>query len=662
MTVALAIIIFTSSVSVLSGLRSAPGAFAAGEGFVVSDNSAPTIFSSRVNSEMVAALEAAPGITGASPEVFAFSSFDGVSFVLRGVDIERLNKTGPAFENFLLASGESMERRSSSLIGSNLLERLGIEIPTYLPLVGSYSSRVELVKVVGSYSTGTSLDDELLVSLEVARFLSGMAKDSVSIIRVSTDDPAWLAGVLSPENARFTLYDLHTSKSETSPGESVSLSFKVRNWGGSRGNTTVQIFQSSSLIDQEEIVLNASSSTSIERSFAFEELGEESLRVSITGDFPVSLYANFTVVEPYLQVSAPSKVLLDGTFNVTVTRSSGEPASGSLVTFGSQNSYADSEGKVAFVADPTGTWIVRANLSGLLDGTASVEVLDPSAYPDEFIPSVVDFTVLPEVLKESESAKCVLVVQNAGSRSGYFVVDVMVDAQTYISLNISLPGMGSSTVRFDLADLPPGTHTVQAGSFSREVRVEPWIAENPDLVELVVRYGGTTSLSAYASIPIYQAAKISEGNVAVALLAIGAISALLSALAISSVYAKEVHESRRRLGILRTIGASRSAVWRLVFPQALESGLAGAAVGVAFGVVISDTLSRSGVFMVFGHELSIQVDTQLLVLVLVAAVLICVSTAFVSALAASRESAIRSIKKLTPENTESVNSEPILND
>ena len=662
MTVALAIIIFTSSVSVLSGLRSAPGAFAAGEGFVVSDNSAPTIFSSRVNSEMVAALEAAPGITGASPEVFAFSSFDGVSFVLRGVDIERLNKTGPAFENFLLASGESMERRSSSLIGSNLLERLGIEIPTYLPLVGSYSSRVELVKVVGSYSTGTSLDDELLVSLEVARFLSGMAKDSVSIIRVSTDDPAWLAGVLSPENARFTLYDLHTSKSETSPGESISLSFKVRNWGGSRGNTTVQIFQSSSLIDQEEIVLNASSSTSVERSFAFEELGEESLRVSITGDFPVSLYANFTVVEPYLQVSAPSKVLLDGTFNVTVTRSSGEPASGSLVTFGSQNSYADSEGKVAFVADPTGTWIVRANLSGLLDGTASVEVLDPSAYPDEFIPSVVDFTVLPEVLKESESAKCVLVVQNAGSRSGYFVVDVMVDAQTHVSLSISLPGMGSSTVRFDLADLPPGTHTVQAGSFSREVRVEPWIAENPDLVELVVRYGGTTSLSAYASIPIYQAAKISEGNVAVALFAIGAISALLSALAISSVYAKEVHESRRRLGILRTIGASRSAVWRLVFPQALESGLAGAAVGVAFGVVISDTLSRSGVFMVFGHELSIQVDTQLLVLVLVAAVLICVSTAFVSALAASRESAIRSIKKLTPENTESVNSEQILDD
>jgi ABC-type lipoprotein release transport system permease subunit len=100
----------------------------------------------------------------------------------------------------------------------------------------------------------------------------------------------------------------------------------------------------------------------------------------------------------------------------------------------------------------------------------------------------------------------------------------------------------------------------------------------------------------------------------------------------------------------------------LVFPQALESGLAGAAVGVALGVVVSDTLSRSGVFMVFGHELTIQVDTQLLVLVLVGAVLICVSTAFVSALAASKESAIRSIKKLTPEDAEPAELKFIIDD
>ena len=645
MTVALAITIFTSSVMVLSGLRSAPGAFAAGEGFVVSDNTAPTIFSSRISTEMVSALEAAPGITGASPEVFAFSSYNGASFVLRGVDIERLNETGPAFDDFYLAPGESTAPRSSALVGSNLLDRLGIDVPAYLPLVGSYSPKVELVKAVGHFSTGTSLDDELLVSLDVARFLSGMAKDTVSIIRVSADDPEWLASVLSPENARFTLYDLHTSKSETSPGESVSMSFKVRNWGGSRGSTVVQIFQSSALIGEEQVVLNGSSSITMERTLVFDELGEESMRVSIAGDFPVSLYANFTVVEPYLKVSAPSKVLLGGNLNVTVSRSSGQPASGALVTFASLSTYADTEGRASFVAVSSGSWTVRANLSGIVDGTAQVQVLDPSEYPDEFVPSIVDFTVLPEVLKESETAKCVLVVQNTGSRSGYFVVDVMVDALPHISINTSLAGMGSATVRFDLADLSPGTHTTQAGSFSRQVVVEPWIAENPDLVELVVRYGGTTSLSGYASIPIYQAAKISEGNVAVALFAIGTISALLSALAISSVYAKEIHESRRTLGILKTIGASRSAIWRLVFPQALASAIGGAAVGVVCGIVISSILTSSGVVWIFGHELASSLDPQLVLLIIAGTIAISLAAVLVPSVAASRESAIHSIRK-----------------
>lgn len=644
-TVALAITIFTSSVMVLSGLRSAPGAFAAGEGFVVSDNTAPTIFSSRISTEMVSALEAAPGITGASPEVFAFSSYNGASFVLRGVDIERLNETGPAFDDFYLAPGESTAPRSSALVGSNLLDRLGIDVPAYLPLVGSYSPKVELVKAVGHFSTGTSLDDELLVSLDVARFLSGMAKDTVSIIRVSADDPEWLASVLSPENARFTLYDLHTSKSETSPGESVSMSFKVRNWGGSRGSTVVQIFQSSALIGEEQVVLNGSSSITMERTLVFDELGEESMRVSIAGDFPVSLYANFTVVEPYLKVSAPSKVLLGGNLNVTVSRSSGQPASGALVTFASLSTYADTEGRASFVAVSSGSWTVRANLSGIVDGTAQVQVLDPSEYPDEFVPSIVDFTVLPEVLKESETAKCVLVVQNTGSRSGYFVVDVMVDALPHISINTSLAGMGSATVRFDLADLSPGTHTTQAGSFSRQVVVEPWIAENPDLVELVVRYGGTTSLSGYASIPIYQAAKISEGNVAVALFAIGTISALLSALAISSVYAKEIHESRRTLGILKTIGASRSAIWRLVFPQALASAIGGAAVGVVCGIVISSILTSSGVVWIFGHELASSLDPQLVLLIIAGTIAISLAAVLVPSVAASRESAIHSIRK-----------------
>lgn len=658
MVVALSMLIFTATASVLSGLKSAPEAFAASQGFVISDNTAPTIFSSKVGADMVSALEGVPGITGTSPEVFAFSSYDGTSFVVRGVDLDKLNSTGPAFRDFSLAQGQSTVYANSALIGDRLLKRLGVEIPYTLPLVGSYSSRMELVDIVGSYSTDSPLDDEMLVSLDVARFLSGMAGDKVSIIRVATDDPAWLGGVLSPANARFTLFDLHTSKGKVALGEDLSVSVGVRNWGGAAGAITVRFYEDVEVLDEVVVSLGASKSITVIRDFASEQLGDRSIEVSISGDFPVTLYANFTVIEPYLKLSAPSKVLSGGEFNVSVTKFSGEPAEGALVSFGAQSVATDSGG-IAFLSAPdaAGTGTVRANMPGFTEASATVQVQDPSAFPAEFLPSVADFTVLPEIIKESESAKGIVAVANGGSVGGQFQVQVLVDSQVHSTFDISLAGMSSETVRFDISGLAPGTHTVQVGSFSRSLVVESWIVENPDLIQLIVRYGGSTSLSSSASIPIYEAAKISEGNVSVALLAIGMVSALLAALAIASVYSKEIHESRRTLGILKTIGASRRAVRRMVFPQALESGLAGAAIGVALGIVVADSISRAGMFLVFGHTLSFDLDLQLLVLVLLGSVAISVGTALWSAMAASGESAIASIRGLEEDDEQAGDAE-----
>jgi len=657
--VALSMMIFTATVSVLSGLQSAPAAFAASEGFVISDSTAPTIFSSRVGIEMVSALEAVPGITGASPEVFSFSSYGGESFVLRGVELNRLNSTGPAFRTFELVPGEHAAATHSALAGSRLLDRLDVSLPFTIPLVGSYSSKMEFVKVVGSYSTGSSLDDEMLVSLEVARFLSGMEKDKVSIIRVTSDDPDWLADVLSPANARFTLFDLHTSKGEVAVGENLSISVGVRNWGGADGTAAVRFTEDGQSLDEATVSLGPSESTTVTRSFASERLGERSISVSVSGDFPVPLYANFSVIEPYLKLSAPSKVLLGSVFNVTVSEYSGEAAEGAVVRFGSQSVVADAAGRASLAASEAGTFTAWAALSGLTNASATVQVQDPLAFPSAFLPLVVDFTVLPEVMKESESARCVLMVSNGGSVSGWYLVQVLVDSVEHSVVNVSLPGMSSEIVRFEIAGLSPGSHVVQAGSFSRALVVESWIVENPDLVQLVLRYGSTTSVTSSVSIPIYQAAKISEGNVSVALFAIGAVSALLAALAIASVYSKEIHGSRRKLGILKTIGASGRDVRRIVLPQALWSGLLGAAVGIALGILLSQGLSRYGMFTVFGHTLSVGFDLQLLVTVLLAAVAISVMTALQSSLVASRESVVSSIKGSEDESDQSAEAEDL---
>jgi len=660
--ITLAIMIFTTTAAVLSGLRSAPNAFVADEGFAISSSSAPTIFSSHVDVSMVGALETLPKITGASPEVFAFSSWNGKSFVLRGVVLEKLNATGPAFEKLELTGSHPPGERASALVGTRLYERLGVSLPYTIPVVGSYSSKMELLNIVGWFETDSPLDDEMLVSLDVARFLSGMSSDKVSIIRVATSDPEWLSSLLSPQGARFTLFDLLSQRTFAAVGEEVGVSVGIRNWGTEKGSVNISFKEGSNSIGEIGRTLNASESDRVLQMVSFDSLGPHTVEASISGEFPVRLTINVTIVEPYLRIAVPTKVALGGALSVRVTTFLGEPAIGATVTFGSKTNSTDSFGNATFLADQIGAVQATANMTGFADAHATVTVVDPSTYPAEFQPSVISFTLSPERMKESESATGVVVVSNNGSLPGTFNLTVLVDSGPYTILSISLDGLESKSVTFKVKDISTGTHTIQVATFAAELTIEPWFADNPDYVQLVMRYSGSSSLFSAGSVPIYQAAKISEGNVSVALFAIGATSALLALLAITSVFSKEIHEGRRRLGILKTIGASRAAIRKLVFPQALENSLGGAALGIAFGVIITDMLSRSGVFVLFGHQFQLSLDAGLLVLLLLGAVAISVSSALASAMIAVRETTIRSIKKLQEEEPEPIDVKKLIAD
>ncbi|MBU0624090.1 MAG: ABC transporter permease, partial [Candidatus Thermoplasmatota archaeon] len=636
--------IFTTTTSVLSGLRSAPAAFAAGEGFVISDANAPTIFSSQVSADMLPSLDALENITGASPEIFSFSSWNGHSFVVRGVNLTRLNEAGPTLSGLVLSPGESAGGIDSALIGERLLERLGIRLPYTIPVVGSYNVKIQFLRIVGWFRSDSPLDDELLASLDAARQLTGMADGDVSIIRVSTSDPGWLADILSPKAARFALLDLRVSKAQVAKGEPEMVSVDVRNWGAKAGTVTVMFSEQGQMLGETAIDLNASGSKTINQEFVSEVTGLHSVEVTIAGDLPVRLWANYSVVEPYLEVAAPAKVLLGQTFNLTVTKFDGGPASTAHVSYDSQIATVDSEGRVMFIANETGVFTATAELAGFSNGLASIKVLDPSGFPPSFVPTIVSFSITPVEIRSPDEVRGIVVIENDGTVAGTQDVVVYVDNSPALVLTVNISGMSSETLSFSMDGFSIGTRTLQVGTFARQLLVRPWFADNPDLVQFVIRYSGSSTLSSSASIPIYQAAKISQGNVAVALFAIGAISALLAALAVTSVFSKEIREGRRRLGVLKTIGASPSAIRNIVLPQALETALAGAAIGVAFGIIVADQLSRSSLFFLFGHELSLEFDPGLLVLLIPSTVAISVVGALASTTAAIRETAIYAIK------------------
>jgi len=654
--------IFTTTISVLSGLRSAPAAFAAGECFVISDANAPTIFSSRVSVDMLPSLDALENITGASPEIFSFSSWNGQPFVLRGVNLTRLNETGPTLSEFVLSPGESAGGIDSALVGERLLERLGIRLPYTMPVVGSYNVKIQFLRIVGWFRSDSPLDDELLASLDAARQLTGMADGDVSIIRVSTSDPGWLSDVLSPKAARFALLDLRVSNAQVAKGEPLTVSVDVRNWGAKSGTASVIFSEQGEMVAEMAADLNASESKTINQEFVSEVTGFHSVEVAVAGDLPVRLWVNYSVVEPYLEVAAPAKVMLGQTFNLTVTKFDGRPATTAHVSYDSQVATVDIEGRAMFIANETGVFDTTAELVGFSDGLASIEVLDPARFPHAFVPTIVSFSITPVEIRSSDEVRGIVVIENDGTVAGTQDVVVYVDNSPALVLTVNLSGMSSETLSFSMDGFSIGARTLQVGPFARQLLVRPWFADNPDLVQFVIRYSGSSTLSSSASIPIYQAAKISQGNIAVALFAIGAISALLAALAVTSVFSKEIREGRRRLGVLKTIGASPSAIRNLVLPQALDTALAGAAIGVAFGIIVADQLSRSNLFFLFGHEFSLEFDSGLLVLLIPSTVVISVVGALASTTAAIRETAIHVIKGSDEGTMESAGADETLKD
>lgn len=646
---ALAITIFTATSSILSELQSAPAAFAGSGDYVIHSSDAPTIFSSQVDVGIVPLLLSQENITDAWAEIVTFSAWSDKSFVVRGMDIDSALSDGRLPVVQPLLAGAQLER-TSALAGSRLMDRLDITPPCIIPLSGSYASRVEFAHVVGWFEAGSYLDDELIVSEDVARYLCNMPSDTASQIAVATDDPTWLEEVLSPDDARFALFDVRASRTAVVPGEEVTITMEVRNWGAAAGEASLRIADDGAMIDELTLSLDASASTTVQSRLSFESMGVHPLEIWISGDLLSSAALNISVVDPYLVIVAPSRALLGSSFDVSVLNHYGDPVSGAEVGLAigdDQDIVLTNDVGIAEIAPSSaGSCLLTASHVDYDGASATVEIIDPTSYPDEFLPVVKSFALLEEVISESKDVEGVVVVENAGAVSGTFGVSISIDSSPRIVLSVPLGPAEIRSVSFAISGIGVGTHTIQVGTYSHELAVEPWFADEPDLVQLALRYSGAGVLSSGTAIPIYQAAKISEGNVAVALFSIGAISALLASLAISAAFAKEIMEGRRTLGILRTIGASRAHIRGIVLPQALLNGFIGAVAGVAAGLVVTMWLTSTGVFTAFGHALAFEPDAPLLILVALGAAVISVSSSLASAEMAARESPISSIKGL----------------
>ena len=647
--VALSVMIFTATVTVLVGLKEAPSSFAANRGFVISSPGAATVFSSSVDEELAHAIDSS--VQHASPEVFAFSSRDGVPFVVRGVDLEMLEGTGPAFLSLERSDGETGLDGCSALIGARLKERLSLDPPSNISITSSYSSSFHVVRVVGWFESRSALDDELLVSLDLARSLSGMADGKVSIIRVGGADPA-LQEILMPSGPEFAVYDLRASVAQTVSGEQFSVEVTVKNWGTESGRVNLTVTEEfageENSVWAQELRLNASQELRLSRQVTLTQEGPHTINATVGGQEKSSQTVTISIVHPYLVIDCPVVVGINTTFNLTVADYAGNLIEGAEVRFAGQVLLTDDLGRVSFSALTLGDDVpVTASFPGFSNRTANVTVVDFDTYPNEFKPMVMSFGFVPYSMEfnEKEPGTISVTVWNDGRLPGNFVASIILDGgEVFARLNISLGPGDWGQASYTLAGIDPGQHSLSLDDQVRQFTVQPWYADDEDLVLLAVRYGGAAHLSSVGSIPIAQAAKISQGDIEVALLSIGAISATLAALSVTSIFSKEVHENRSKLGVLRTIGASHQAVRKLVVRQSLVYSVPGALAGAVLGLAVALLMMRWGVLWMFGHALTFDMDAQVVLAILVGIVSICLVSSLVSAGVAVRATPISSIR------------------
>ncbi|MFB6189215.1 MAG: FtsX-like permease family protein, partial [Halapricum sp.] len=147
------------------------------EGTTVVQQNAPNPLVSTVPVEYATVLQSAD--VAASPEIVAFSVLDGRPFLTRGADYSDFS----AVADTRIVDGRPPNASDEAVVGTALASTLDLEPGDTIALGGSTYTAVSRVTVVGTFSGPGAVDDQLVVSLPVARTLTGLPDGTVQFVR-----------------------------------------------------------------------------------------------------------------------------------------------------------------------------------------------------------------------------------------------------------------------------------------------------------------------------------------------------------------------------------------------------------------------------------------------------------------------------------------------
>lgn len=642
----LSLIIFSATVSVLIGIGSVPNTLLGNpDVYVITSKGSESILNSRLDASLSDQLLSNGFVTNASPEIFAFAEISGRAIIIRGVEFEPFL----GVEGARLISGKMPSDPSQGLIGDVLAERLQTKLGDRYTLVGSYGSAVGEVEVTGIIRSSSGVEDELIVSLPLARCLSGTPENSVSIIRV-IGDTAQLNKMFGPNVPRISIFDLAIDKSIVGVGTNASVSIKVNNWGIINGTADVKIVDmpGNATVVHKSLNVTAGSIGELEANYTFTTIGNHTITAYLlNATLPQNISANISVRNPYLTLICQRQVVEFNNFTVQVIDNALRPVSGADVQIaGHQHQYITNASGRCIINETlaNGSYTINASHPGFDNGTTSVAVVESSSLPQNADIRTYDLVLTPDTVKVRENCMVMVYVQNYGNKSGNDTIVTYVGGYAAASQYVSLDPFQSVVLYYNLTFATEGDRAVTSGPISRMLAVESTYQLNPELIQLLIRYGGSSTLDPSRSDLLYHTTKISEANILIVIVSLAVLSATLVTLGISTTFMKEINDNLRVIGILRSLGASSRQLLGIIFREAILLSLPAAAIGIAGGFLLAVIISSTGGLVAFGHLISPALDPSFLIAAIAGSVAICVGSSLIAGLSVARRRTIRMIR------------------
>ena len=658
----LSLIIFSATISVLIGIGTAPGTVIGNpDVYVITSEDTDSLLSSRLDADLSDLLLENGFVTNSSPEIFAFAEIGGSAIIIRGVDFQAFMEVEGA-----RLSGAMPSNPSQGLIGSRLADRIHAEIGDRYPLVGSFSPSVSEVEIVGIITSSSGVEDELMVSLPLSRCLTGIATNSVSIIRV-LGDTAQLEKMFGKDVPRFSIYDLAVANRILGIGRTTEVSLNLKNWGDANGTAHVMIMDmpdNITIIDSDYFI-NGSTTIALTTNYTFSSIGNHTVKAYISGAFPQNISTNVTVKGPFLSLVVPSEIPQYHYFTTIVVNETLKAVVGATVSIGGFDFVTNASGSCLINANASlepRNYTISASSPGYESAIGHIEIINSSLLPPNATIRVYDIVLTPDVVKVNEKCMFAYYVQNFGNSTGSFQVSSYLDGALFTQNTVNLAPLRTRVLFYNASFSSAGEKTITCGQLSATLTVEAHFELNPALIRLLVLYGGSGTLDPSRAELIYDTAKISEANILIVLVSLAVLSGMLVTLGVSISFMREINDNLKIIGILRSLGASSKQLLWIMFKEAFLMSLPAAAIGVMGGVVLAFLISSTGSLVAFGHFIRPVLDPSFLIAATAGSIAICIGSSLVAGLSVSRKGSMRMIRGLKADIVAQVDLKELLGD